>query len=104
MNDTAPPADAGYHGKLFIVVSCILIATFVYRVLIPADELPSRAEQILTIGLDLGMVIGLFGLRDHGPKPLFWTAMIAGVCLLLIRFTSDAAAWTGHLMYALSRR
>jgi hypothetical protein len=104
VNESATPADAGYHRKLFVVVSCMLIASLVYRVLIPADELPSRAEQILTIGFDLGMVIGLFGMRDHGPKALFWPAMIAGVCLLLIRFTSAEAAWTGHLIYALSPR
>ena len=89
---------------LFFLVSCLLIGDFLYSVLVPAHEYPMRAEQVLTIGLDLGLVIGLFGLRDQGPKPLFWTAMIAGVCLLLIRFTSDAAWWTGHLMYSLSPR
>ena len=104
MNDTATPASAGRHQTLFFVMCCYLIATFLYRVLTPAHEYPMRSEQMLTIGLDLLMVVGLFGIRRQGPKPLFVTAMIAGVGVLLLRFTGDAAWWTGHLMYSLLPR
>jgi len=86
---------------LFLLLSCYLIATFVYRTTVTAHEYPMRAEQLLSIGLDLLGVVGLIGLRAHGPKPLFWTALIAGILLFLIRLTSDAAWWTGHLSYSL---
>jgi hypothetical protein len=98
------PAETGRSRVLFFVLSCYLIGTFLYRTLTPAHEYALRSEQLLTIGLDCLAVIGLAGLRAQGPKPLFWTALLAGICLLLIRFTSDASWWTGHLMYSLSPR
>jgi hypothetical protein len=104
VSNATTPAGSGRHEILFFVVSLYLIGTFLWRVLVEAHEYAMRTEQMLTIGLDLLMVIGLFGIRAHGPKPLFWIAMVAGVGLLLIRFTSDAAWWTGHLMYSLPPR
>lgn len=89
---------------LFFVLSCLLIGNFLYCMLVPAHEYGAAAEEMLTVGLNLLMVIGLFGIRAQGPEPLFWTAVVAGVGLLLIRFTSDSAWWTGHLMYSLSPR
>ena len=104
MSEPAMPANAGRLRVLFLVVSGYLIATFLYRTLTPAHEFALRDEQLLSIGLDLLAVIGLAGLRTQGPKPLFWAALLAGIGLLLIRFTSDAAWWTGHLMYSLPAR
>jgi hypothetical protein len=61
------------------------------------------------------MVAALFGMRgqilramavDDGRKglvqALFIAGAVSGVGLFLIRFTSDAAWWTGHLQYSLN--
>ena len=53
---------------------------------------------------DLGMLVGLIGLRGSIPKPLFWCALVAGVGLFAIRLTSKDAWWTGHLAYSLLPR
>lgn len=104
MSNATTPADTGRHQILFFVMSLYLIGTFLYCVLTPAHEFGAPAEEMLTVGLNLLMVIGLFGIRAQGPKPLFWIAMVAGIGLLLISFTSDSAWWTGHLMYSLPPR
>jgi hypothetical protein len=101
MSNPATPTDAGRGRVLFFVASCYLIAMFLDRALVTAHEYPMRPEQMMTIAFDVCAVAGLVGLRGRGPQPLFWTALVAGIGLFLIRFTSDAAWWTGHLTYAL---
>jgi len=59
-----------------------------------------RPEQALSIGLDLLALLCLIGLRTRVPKALFWIAIVAGLALFAIRFSSDAG-WIGHLIYTL---
>ncbi len=94
------PSGARPKPWLFYALTCLLIAEFLWSVIVPAHEYPMRAEQVLTMALNAGMMIGLFGVKNAGPKPLWWIALIAGVGLFAIRFTSDAAWWTGHLAYS----
>ena len=102
MSKSATSSD---NGRItFFLLSCYLIANFLYRTLTPAHEYAMRTEQIMTIGLDLLCVVGLIGMRARGPKPLFWVALLSGIGILLIRFNSDASWWTGHLMYSLPPR
>ena len=101
---SATPAQSSHHRFLFIALSCYLIATFLYRTLTPAHEYAMRAEQLMTIGLDILGVIGLASLHAYGSKALYWTGLLAGVGLLLIRLHSDASWWTGHLTYSLLPR
>ena len=106
--------DIARNWTFFRVVAGILILTLLWRALIPAREYPGRSAQMLTIVIDLGLLVGLFGIRAHLVKvldmndprrktltPLFGAALICGVCLFLIRLTGDAAWWTGHLLYSI---
>ncbi|MEZ2333096.1 hypothetical protein AB6802_25525 [Mesorhizobium sp. RCC_202] len=98
----------------FRVIAALLIVTFVYRLCIPSHEYDSRGVVILDIVLNIGLLVGLWGTRrtlsQQGPNddrwkvgaPLYWAALISGIGLLMIRFTSNSAWWTGHLMYSLS--
>ncbi|TPN76833.1 hypothetical protein FJ987_03450 [Mesorhizobium sp. CU2] len=96
------------------VIAALLIVTFVYRLCIPSHEYDSRGSVILDIVLNIGLLVGLIGtgrsLQQQAPDddrwkvgtPLYWAALISGIGLLLIRFTSNSGWWTGHLMYNLS--
>jgi hypothetical protein len=98
----ATPSPAGTkRGVLGLVVSCYLLAEFIWRVFTTAHEYPMRPEQVVSISLDLLAVIGLISIRASIPKPLFWLALIAGVALFAIRLHSDASWWTGHWSYSL---
>jgi hypothetical protein len=84
-------ADAKQKLWLFFTLACVLIAEFLWDVFTPAHQLPLRTEQVMTMALNAGMVIGLYSVKNSGPKPLWWIAMIAGVGLFAIRLTGNAA-------------
>jgi hypothetical protein len=101
----------------FLVVSIYLIIVFLWRCFVPANEYPSRSVQVIEIALDLLATAGLIGFQinisaalpsgDPGRTmagALFWIALLAGVGLFVIRFSSDAGWWTGHRLYELSPR
>jgi hypothetical protein len=98
-----PPAS-NRTKILFFILGCYLIATFLYRALVPAHEYPMRLEQVITIGIDALCLIGLIVTRASGSKILFSVALIAGIGLFAIRLTGNASWWTGHLSYALLPR
>lgn len=98
----------------FFLISGYLILTAIKRVLVTANEYPPREAQILEMVIDGGALICLVGMwftvsktikrDDKAAIPmalLFLVALAAGIALFGIRFTSDAAWWTGHLHYAL---
>ena len=103
------------NGPLpFFIISGYLILTAARRLLVTANEYPPREAQILEMVIDGGAFICLIGMwtgvsktikrDDKAAVPmalLFLVALIAGVTLFGIRFTSDAAWWTGHLNYSL---
>ena len=95
------PTGAQQKPWLFYVLTCALISEFLWNAFTTAHEYPTRTEQVMTMVLNAGMVFGLFGVRNGGPKPLWWIALVAGIGLFAIRFTSDAAWWTGYLAYSL---
>jgi hypothetical protein len=84
-----------------MLVAVQLIGSFVWRLLVPASEYPERSVQVLIMVFDLALIAGLIGLRSRAPKlrMQFWIALAAGIGLFVIRLTSDASWWTGHLMY-----
>ena len=86
------------------VVAGLLIASFLLRALTAAHEYPMWSEQVMTMLIDLGLIVGLYGMRQRLPKALFWCALAAGIGLFLIRLNSDASWWTGHLAYSLLPR
>lgn len=94
---------------VFVLMSGYLIGIFLWRVLMRGGEWPLSPSHYLSMGLTLGLVIGVYGIggkvmqaergtnRETMATALYWLGLIAGVLTLLIRFTSDAAWWTGHL-------
>ena len=103
---TGTPDAANRSWVVFLVVALLLIASFVYRAFTPAHEYPMRDEQLLTMGIDLLLIVGLIGLKRRIAKGavLFWIALIAGIGLFAIRLTGDAQWWTGHLVYYIEPR
>src|SRR5690348_11084386 len=100
MSDNSPAPQSSLRSALPYVVALILIGSFLWRVAVAAHEYAVRSEQVMTMLIDLGLLVGLVGMRDRVPKPLFWCAIVAGVGLFAIRLTSDAAWWTGHLSFS----
>lgn len=95
---------------IFVLAACYLVFLFVWRILMPGGEWPPPPMHLVSMGLDVVLVAVVFILRFRmsghlGENPsratlapiLFWCGLGAGIGSLLIRFTSDAAWWTGHL-------
>ena len=83
------------------LVACVLIGLFTYRLTVPAHEGALINELILTMVFDAAMVVGLVVMRKRLAAPIFWTALVAGVGLFVIRLTSESSWWTGHLMWTM---
>jgi hypothetical protein len=107
-NAATATANANRTGLVFLVVAAVLIGTFLYRAVVPAHEYAMRDEQLLTMGIDLLLIIGLVGIQRKAQLPgtsvLFWIALVAGVGLFGIRLLGDDQWWTGHLVYYLEPR
>lgn len=95
---------------IYLLISGYLIVRFLSAVLIPGGGWPLSPAHYLSMAIDLCLLIGLFGTRSQLNKTMssddsrqslagamFVGGIVAGIGLLLIRFTSDAAWWTGHL-------
>lgn len=100
---TATPANAKSSQIIGYLLSCTLIATFLWRTLTTAHEYPMRTEQVISIVIDVFCVVGLFGVKSKIPAPLFWIGLICGLLVLAIRLNGDASWWTGHLTYSIGR-
>jgi hypothetical protein len=105
----APPAaTSNRNGVVFLVISVLLIGSFLYRVVVPAHELPVREDQLLTMGIDLLLIVALVGIKRQVQAPgaavLFWIALVAGAGLFGIRLLGDDQWWSGHLIYYIEPR
>ena len=103
MSDQQKPTSAIGQAMPFVTAS-LLIASFLWRTLTAAHEYPVRSEQVMTMLIDLGLIAGLYGMRQRLPAALFWIALASGVGLFLIRLNSDASWWTGHLAFSILPR
>ena len=105
---TTQPATTPNNTKrntiFFYLISLSLIAKFVWRMLVVANEYPPRSGQIMDMVIDAALIAGLIIGRKSGPQLLFIVALLAGIGLFGIRLHSDASWWTGHWHYALDRR
>lgn len=101
----------------FLAIGTVLIATFLWRLLTPASEYPSRSVQMMTMAFDAAMLLGVIGTRrqaltvapEGAPRRLIDRiavfAIVAGIALFAIRFLGgDSAWWTGHWTYAMRPR
>jgi hypothetical protein len=90
-------------GVVSILLPCVVIGHFLWKLLTPAHEFPMRTEQVMTMVFDFGMLLSLVSLRRAIPAPLFWVALAAGIGLFALRLSHDGW-WTGHLTYSLPLR
>lgn len=112
MSDSNPPAmeRPSRAWLFFLIISAALVLRFLWAVIVPGGGWPLSPVHYMHMAADLLMTVGVFGLRaqlgpdldaDDGRRRvagiLFPAAVISGIGLLVIRFTSDAAWWTGHL-------
>ena len=98
-----PTPSSGHQTVISFLLPLLLIGSFLWKVVVPAHEYPMRSEQVMTMSLDALMVIGLFGIRQKMPQPVFWLALAAGIGLFALRLSHEGW-WTGHLVYSLSPR
>jgi hypothetical protein len=99
-----PKSSKNRNELVGFLLCLILIGTFLWRLFVPAHELPLRSGQVLDMGVDALLIVGLIGVRASLPKPLFVIALIAGLALFGIRLTSNYAWWSGHYSYSLQPR
>lgn len=105
-----PQRTGNNQWAIYLIVSGYLILRFAAAIVLRGGEWPMPPSHYLQMAVDLGLLVGLFGLRSQfyakldrfdsrrGPAGvLFVFGVVSGVGLLLIRFTSDAAWWTGYL-------
>jgi len=111
----ANPSNTNRNRGVFVVLALYLIATFLWRVFIPAHEYDGPFDVYLPIGLDLlafGALIALQVQFSRLVAPgesgwqmgtvLFWAAVVASLGIFLIRFFHGQSGWwTGHLIYTL---
>ena len=102
------------NWNIFRVIAGYMMLLLLWRVFVPAHEYSMRTAQLLDVAVNVGLIVGLVGMHrslanDFEPDDsrwpsarfFYWGGLIAGICMLLIRLTSDAAWWTGHLRYSL---
>ncbi len=100
----------GNLWPIYLIVSGYLILRFATAIFLRGGEWPMPPSHYLQMAVDLGLLVGLIGLRSQFYAKLdrydsrrglagvlFIFGVISGVGLLLIRFTSDAGWWTGYL-------
>jgi hypothetical protein len=91
----------------FLAISIYLMIRFLWRIVFEGGSWPLPPWHYVSMLIDIGLMIALIALRPgessleesrRGTASLmFWFGILAGAGSLLIRFTSDAAWWTGHL-------
>jgi hypothetical protein len=94
--------------RLFQFVVLVLAVRFAWAVLVPGGSWPLPPAHLIAMGIDGALLLAAIALRtkvssalNDGRRPhaniLMAVASVCGLGLLGIRFTSDAAWWTGHL-------
>ena len=101
---------------LLVAVAAYVIFRFLWAVFTPGGSWPLPPWHYVSMTTDIVLLVMIvvlnsnantaFTLEDRrNPASsrrtlqgfMFWFGVIAAIGLLLIRFTSDAAWWTGHL-------
>jgi hypothetical protein len=101
---TTTPDTSKKNTTLFYLGSVLLIGNFLFRMLVMADEYPSRTVMYMQLAIDALLLAGLIGLRKNGPQWLFVIALIAGIGLFGIRLHSKHSWYTGHWHYIFDNR
>lgn len=94
--------------RLYQFIVLWLAVRFAWALLVPGEEWALPPAHTLTMAIDLLLLVAAVGLRtglfDTAADPrrqranlLLAAATVCGLGLLGIRFTSEAAWWTGHL-------
>lgn len=108
MNDA--PSATGRAWYLLVLLSAYLVLRFLWRAFVPGGSWPLPPEHYIEMGLDAVLLVILIVLRVRTAQTgapsaalanlVFAAGAFGGAGLLLIRVTSKAAWWTGHLTNA----
>lgn len=95
---------------IFVLVSLYVTAQFLWRAFTRGGEWPMSPAHYLSMALDLILIVALIGLyramgsqlpagdgRQAARQVLFWPAILSGIGMFVIRFSSDVGWWTGHI-------
>ncbi|MBX3580569.1 MAG: hypothetical protein KF810_01550 [Rhizobiaceae bacterium] len=93
--------------RLYQFFTIWLMARFVWAAAVAGGEWPLPPSHYISMGIDLVLVGAILVLRsrlfDSAQDPrltfanlLLVAGLVSGLGLIGIRFTSDAAWWTGH--------
>lgn len=106
---TEKAAAPSREWLLFVLVCVYLVFQILWRIFTRAGEWPMPPMHLLSMALDLALVVVavmLYSSLGHklpegdGKRTLrpllFFPALIAGIGMFLIRFSSDVGWWTGH--------
>jgi hypothetical protein len=104
------PATASRAWYLLAFLAAYLALRFLWRAVVPGGAWPLPPEHLIEMGLDALALLVLVALRVRvaqagAPSPALANVALAagavgGAGLLAIRFTSEAAWWTGHFANA----
>ncbi len=108
MSNTAQYGGASW--RILHFVSIYLVVRLLWSVFVPGGSWPLPPWHYVSMGIDVVLLACVLLIRSqilanatyNDPRRsranlLFGLGVVAGICLLLIRCTSDAAWWTGHL-------
>ncbi len=103
------PAKSSKTRFMFLAFAAVLVVRFAMAVLLEGGSWPLPPAHYYAMLIDASFTLGLFisrgeanrQVRTLNQKDFNTIALIAGtisgIGLLTIRFTSDAAWWTGYL-------
>jgi hypothetical protein len=102
----------GKSWPLFLAVAGYLVLRCLWRLFVPGGGWPVPPWHYLSMASDILLLVVLIVLRSRLAPVLAddpsrrrladiaaWGGSIAGFLLLAIRFTSEAAWWTGHFRH-----
>jgi hypothetical protein len=107
---TDRPAAQNREWLLFVLVCVYIVLQFLWRAFTRAGEWPLPPYHYLSMALDLALIVvavmlfSALGKRQPeggGQRAarviLFVPALLAGIGMFVIRFSSDVGWWTGHI-------
>jgi len=83
--------------NIFFIMAGVLVLTFLLDYFSASDEAPSTSLRIMSLLIDIGMTVGLIGLRvsyadsfrfSHADgsrnNAVFWSALVIGIAALVM--------------------
>jgi hypothetical protein len=106
----AATTDPGKAWTTFLVITGYLLLRVLWALFVPSGSWPLSPTHFLAMAIDFGLVLGMVGTRrqllavlpqNDSRRTLagvmFAAGIMGGICMFLIRISSDHGWWTGRL-------